>query len=102
MTDAKAIPELPSWQSETESGKGDERTGLEVVGVEFPLLAILLPKFDQVISEKYAGVSNVIVKKVVVLVTGVGTPRNWTHSVSGNSTMAAGKLMSMFVEENKE
>jgi hypothetical protein len=42
------------------------------------------------------------VKKVVVLVTGVGTPRNWTHSVSGNSTMAAGKLMSMFVEENKE
>lgn len=60
----------------------------------FPLLATLLPRWEQQISlREYTGP----VKKLLVLVSGVGTPRNWTHSVDGNSTQACADLMEMFV-----
>ena len=61
----------------------------------FPLLATLLPRWHQQIASKHS--SSVEVKKVVILVSGVGTPRNWTHSIAGNSTEACAELMEAFI-----
>jgi cytidine deaminase len=61
----------------------------------FPLLATLLPHWRTQIEErKYPR----DVKRVLILVTGVGTPRNWTHSVSGNSTEVCAQLMEHFLK----
>jgi hypothetical protein len=79
--------------------KGD-RPLLHLSHVFFPLLATLLPKWQSEIEEKFANYYNnnvVHVKKVIVLVSGVGTPRNWTHSISGNSTQACAELMERFI-----
>ena len=62
----------------------------------FPLLATLLPRWQRELSRKYDS-RNVPLKKVVVLVSGVGTPRNWTHSIKGNSTQACAELMERFI-----
>ena len=80
---------------------------LRINAVFFPLLSSLLARWLGQIADKYGGVqstSNVSaplhnpnVKKVMVLVSGVGTPRNWTHSVSGNSTEACAELMELFI-----
>ena len=61
----------------------------------FPLLSTLLPRWHARISEKYSPRDNL--KKVLILVTGVGTPRNWTHSVTGNSTEKLADLMEEFI-----
>ena len=37
------------------------------------------------------------VKKIVVLVSSVGTPRNWTHSISGNLTQNCADFMELFI-----
>lgn len=85
---------------------------LQIGAVFFPLLSTLLPrwlgqiadKFGDNSSSKKAPSSNVAaplytpnVKKVIVLVSGVGTPRNWTHSINGNSTRACAELMELFI-----
>ena len=86
---------------------------LRINAVFFPLLATLLPRWLGQIADKFgvgdtednAGSSKKVtgpvpspnVKKVVVLVSGVGTPRNWTHSISGNSTQACAELMELFI-----
>lgn len=62
--------------------------------VFFPLLATLLPRWYAQIQERQYPRN---VKRVLILVTGVGTPRNWTHSVSGNSTEASAQLMESFL-----
>jgi cytidine deaminase len=63
--------------------------------VFFPLLATLLPRWEQQIAAKaYAKP----VHRVLFLVTGVGTPRNWTHSVTGNSTKNLADLMQVFLQ----
>jgi cytidine deaminase len=64
--------------------------------VFFPLLATLLPRWYHQMTLKY-GNSTRDVKKVLMLVSGVGTPRNWTHSITGNSTEACGQLMKKFI-----
>jgi cytidine deaminase len=61
----------------------------------FPLLAALLPRWRQQIATKYSPQTDV--KKVIILVSGVGTPRNWTHSIKGNSTEACAELMERFI-----
>jgi cytidine deaminase len=68
--------------------------GLHLDYVFFPLLAALLPRWVQQIATKYSPQTEV--KKVLILVSGVGTPRNWTHSVNGNSTHACARLMERF------
>ena len=71
----------------------------EIIHVFLPLLATLLPRWEQQIAQKhYNNASNKPVHRVLVLVTGVGTPRNWTHSVTGNSTQALADLMQVFLE----
>jgi hypothetical protein len=87
------------------------RQGQEVLRINavfFPLLATLLPRWLGNIADKFGGTQGETtivaaplhtpnVKKVVVLVSGVGTPRNWTHSMSGNSTQTCAELMELFI-----
>jgi hypothetical protein len=70
-------------------------TRLQLSHVFFPLLATLLPRWQSEMKQKFADNANV--KKVIVLVSGVGTPRNWTHSITGNSTQACAELMERFI-----
>lgn len=85
--------------------------------VFFPLLAMLLPQWQARLEEKYGSImanisnnedrsnpttgsnaqSSRTCKKVVILVSGVGSPRNWTHSMDGNSTEQCAKLMERFI-----
>ena len=63
--------------------------------VMFPLLANLLPRWARHIEERQY---NRKIKRVLVLVTGVGSPRNWTHTMSGNSTQYCAELMEAFLK----
>ena len=38
-------------------------------------------------------------KKVIFLVSGVGTPRNYTHEIRGNSTKFCAELMEIFITQ---
>ncbi|KAL7563302.1 hypothetical protein ACA910_016662 [Epithemia clementina (nom. ined.)] len=73
-----------------------EESKIPISYVFFPLLATLLPCWEKQILEKYLLPGSV--KRVLILVTGVGTPRNWTHSVRGNSTQACADLMEHFLQ----
>jgi len=64
-------------------------------------LAAALSRWHTNIQFKYPNVnseSSAKKKKVLILVSGVGTPRNWTHSIGGNSTEYCAKLMAKFVQ----
>jgi cytidine deaminase len=69
-----------------------QRLGIRYVF--FPLLATLLPVWHRQILEKEYRQP---VKRVLVLVTGVGTPRNFTHTIHGNSTEKCADLMKEFL-----
>mmetsp|Transcript_21870 Transcript_21870/g.45984 ORF Transcript_21870/g.45984 Transcript_21870/m.45984 type:complete len:985 (-) Transcript_21870:97-3051(-) len=83
---------------------------LRINAVFFPLLSSLLARWLGQIADKYGGekarytseisapIQNPNVKKVFVLVSGVGTPRNWTHSMKGNSTECCAELMEIFIK----
>jgi hypothetical protein len=71
---------------------------LHLEAVFFPLLSSLLRRWHKQIMDKYGPVKMNKVKKVLILVSGVGTPRNWTHSKTGNSTEACAKLMEIFIK----
>ena len=84
------------------------RETLRINAAFFPLLAILLPRWLGKIADKFGGTRDETmlvaappqtpnVKKVVVLVSGVGTPRNWTHSMTGNSTQTCAEIMELFI-----
>mmetsp|Transcript_11877 Transcript_11877/g.21951 ORF Transcript_11877/g.21951 Transcript_11877/m.21951 type:complete len:1044 (+) Transcript_11877:69-3200(+) len=88
--------------------RGSMQERLRINAVFFPLLATLLPRWLGQIADKFGGEEGASkkvaaplhspnVKKVVVLVSGVGTPRNWTHSISGNSTQTCAELMELFI-----
>ena len=71
---------------------------LHLEAIFFPLLSSLLRRWHNQIVGKYGSILTNKVKKVLVLVSGVGTPRNWTHSITGNSTEACAELMEMFIK----
>lgn len=73
---------------------------LRINAVFFPLLATLMPIWQAKIKEKYGSDhdSSNSVKQVLFLVSGVGSPRNWTHSVKGNSTQQCATLMKYFLQ----
>mmetsp|Transcript_23533 Transcript_23533/g.51056 ORF Transcript_23533/g.51056 Transcript_23533/m.51056 type:complete len:906 (-) Transcript_23533:734-3451(-) len=76
-------------------GRALVEKSLRVNHVFFPLLATLLPRWEAMIADKqYRGRE---VKRVLILVSGVGTPRNFTHSEKGNSTEACAYLMEHMV-----
>lgn len=68
-----------------------------ICDVLFPLLATLIPRWQALIEEKSYPPGKPL-HRVLLLVTGVGTPRNWTHSMTGNSTEAVADLMRLFLK----
>jgi hypothetical protein len=64
-----------------------------IIGVYFPLLSVLMPKWKQMITENGKDVS----RKIVFLVTGVGTPRSDEHKLTDNSTEAVAALMTRYL-----
>lgn len=114
--DPSMLGETPRRTQQTNSfltpSRNHIENDLQIGAVFFPLLSILLPRWLGQIADKFgdgsssmkAPLSNVAaplytpnVKKVIVLVSGVGTPRNWTHSINGNSTQACAELMELFI-----
>ena len=77
---------------------------LKINAVFFPLLATLMPLWMAKLSNKYKNFSSPTPstitnpKKVLILVSGVGQPRNWTHSMKGNSTQQCAELMKSFLQ----
>lgn len=71
---------------------------LHLEAMYFPLLSSLLRRWHAQISNKYGNSNKRNVKKVLILVSGVGTPRNWTHSKSGNSTESCAELLELFIK----
>jgi cytidine deaminase len=81
---------------------------VHINAVFFPLLATLIPIWQAKMKEKYSFLGHqsppsqrqqsTCIKKVLILVTGVGTPRNWTHSMNGNSTFQCARLMKFFLQ----
>mmetsp|Transcript_19651 Transcript_19651/g.27791 ORF Transcript_19651/g.27791 Transcript_19651/m.27791 type:complete len:730 (-) Transcript_19651:183-2372(-) len=96
-------PRIEPYLEEEEHPKqalAHEKELLRFTHVFFPLLATLLPRWHQSIASKYSKSGDgVRIKKVLILVTGVGTPRNWTHSITGNSTEACAQLMERYISE---
>ena len=65
-----------------------------ITGVYFPLLAVLIPKWTRWIRESQGDPQ---CEQTVFLVSGVGTPRNSTHELAGNSTEGVTRLMEMWL-----
>jgi len=104
----KMGPALNQWTEEEDGTSaitatydgGDAPSDVVINGVFFPLLSILLRRWHADIADKYdiTETDGRTVKKVLVLVSGVGSPRNWTHSIAGNSTQACAELMEIFIK----
>jgi hypothetical protein len=71
-------------------------TATKLNAVLFPLLATLMPQWQASIRQKYD--NHTLPKQVLILVSGVGTPRNWTHSITGNSTQVCAQLMQHYLQ----
>jgi hypothetical protein len=54
--------------------------------------------YETALTQKYSPQQRSAVKQVLILVSGVGTPRNWTHSKTGNSTKQCASLMKQFLQ----
>ena len=69
---------------------------LHLDAIFFPLLSSLLRRWNGQITDKYEKTN---VKKVLILVSGVGTPsiRTQTNCQDGNSTEAISQLMELFI-----
>ncbi|GMF32688.1 unnamed protein product [Phytophthora fragariaefolia] len=66
-----------------------------ITAVYFPLVALLLPKWTQVLREFQSEGS----RQLVYLISGAGIPRNVQHSRSGNSTEITAQLIVLFVHQ---
>lgn len=66
-----------------------------ITAVYFPLVALLLPKWTQVLREFQSEGS----RQLVYLISGAGIPRNVEHSRSGNSTEITAQLIVLFVHQ---
>ena len=64
-----------------------------ITGAIFPLISIILPKWHHFLTEK--GIRG---KKILILLSGSGTPRNREHKMSGNSTVNTARLIEAFVK----
>uniref|UniRef100_M4BQJ0 Uncharacterized protein n=1 Tax=Hyaloperonospora arabidopsidis (strain Emoy2) TaxID=559515 RepID=M4BQJ0_HYAAE len=71
----------------------DDRVG--ITAVYFPLVALLLPKWLQVLTEFQSETS----RRLVYLISGAGIPRHVEHVGSGNSTEVTAQLLALFVHE---
>ena len=85
-------------EEKTDKNKIQMSSPLHLEAMYFPLLSSLLRRWHAQISNKYGNSSERNIKKVLILVSGVGTPRNWTHSKGGNSTKSCAELMELFIK----
>lgn len=86
----KKLENISPPQNDEAPEKNDK---LFIDAVFFPLISTLLSKWEQQCNL----VKGKNVKKVVILVSGVGTPRNYTHSLTGNSTRFCAHLMEKYI-----
>lgn len=70
-------------------------TKVAITAVYFPLVALLLPKWRQVLTEFKSERS----KQLLYLISGAGIPRNEAHSLHGNSTETTAQLIRLFVQQ---
>uniref|UniRef100_K3X7R0 Uncharacterized protein n=1 Tax=Globisporangium ultimum (strain ATCC 200006 / CBS 805.95 / DAOM BR144) TaxID=431595 RepID=K3X7R0_GLOUD len=66
-----------------------------ITAVYFPLIALLLPKWVQVLREFKSESS----RQLIYLISGAGIPRNEAHSIHGNSTETTAQLIALFVQQ---
>jgi len=89
---------VESWNDLRIRGRDQPLVGDSITGtvshIFFPLLGTLLPQWRQRSATRSKSTY-----RVLILVTGVGTPRNWTHSETGNSTQKAADLMRIFLNQ---
>ena len=74
----------------------------EIVGVFFPMLAVLVPRWLSIVAGKNARrgiLHDNQNKKILYLVSGSGTPWNSEHDASGNSTKGVAKLATIFLNQ---
>mmetsp|Transcript_14252 Transcript_14252/g.33116 ORF Transcript_14252/g.33116 Transcript_14252/m.33116 type:complete len:824 (-) Transcript_14252:1509-3980(-) len=93
---SRDAPRIQAHSSSTSGGF------LNINAVFFPLLATLMPVWEKRINDKYGAfptttASSLKPKKVLIIVSGVGQPRNWTHPTNANSTQQCAKLMKIFL-----
>ncbi|OQR99332.1 hypothetical protein THRCLA_06551 [Thraustotheca clavata] len=68
-------------------------TTISISAVFLPLLACLVPKWQQVLVDVNSQES----QQLLYLISGAGIPRNATHPIVGNSTEFTGALMTQFI-----
>lgn len=83
--ETKLFPEL----------KKEESTSCTITSVYFPLISILVPKWLHNMESN----GRINSRKVIILVTGRGTPRDSNESSNDNSTKYSGTLIKRFLNE---
>ncbi|CAM9132139.1 unnamed protein product [Ectocarpus fasciculatus] len=76
-------------------GKGEGEAFIS--GVYFPLLSVLMPKWMELLAGSGDDVDS---SKTVLLVSGVGQPRNEEHRLEDNSTEVTAVLMEAFLKRH--
>ncbi|KAJ0410996.1 hypothetical protein ATCC90586_007150 [Pythium insidiosum] len=66
-----------------------------ITAVYFPLIALLIPKWLEVLREVKSERS----KQLIYLISGAGIPRNVAHCMQGNSTEITARLIQIFVRQ---
>lgn len=69
--------------------------GVFITAVYFPLLALLIPKWNLVLRQH----ESIRCERLLYIVSGAGIPRNTSHSAAGNSTEQTAKLMIFFAAQ---
>ncbi|CAM9417093.1 unnamed protein product, partial [Ectocarpus sp. 12 AP-2014] len=97
----------PQLQQLKEDGSGDGGCGgggggkgegeAFISGVYFPLLSVLMPKWMELLAGSGDDVDS---SKTVLLVSGVGQPRNEEHRLEDNSTEVTAVLMEAFLKRH--
>ncbi|GLE08746.1 hypothetical protein PINS_up020161 [Pythium insidiosum] len=70
-------------------------TRVGITAVYFPLIALLIPKWLEVLREFKSERS----KQLIYLISGAGIPRNVAHCMQGNSTEITARLITIFVRQ---
>ena len=89
-----------STETNTKNEETDKKKELQLNAVYFPLLSCLMRRWNTQIENKFPphNHNNHTVQRVIILVTGVGTPRNYTHDLYGNSTKQCAQLMETYIQ----
>eukprot|EP00611_Tribonema_gayanum_P025851 TRINITY_DN5_c1_g3_i2.p1 TRINITY_DN5_c1_g3~~TRINITY_DN5_c1_g3_i2.p1 ORF type:complete len:770 (-),score=258.58 TRINITY_DN5_c1_g3_i2:112-2421(-) len=84
---AAAVAPVPA------AGTAPAAAAAQITGAFFPLLSALVPKWKRQVLDS----GDETCEKVILLVSGVGTPRDRAHEPEGNSTEGTARLMEAFL-----